>query len=60
MRILVFSYNVDNYCPCIWTVHVIHSCIMITVMHHEPRHELYNTGYTIIIELNRTVYKVHT
>jgi len=22
-------------------------------MHHEPRHELYYTGYTIIMELNR-------
>ena len=37
----------------LWTVHVIQSCIMITVMYHESRHELYYTGNTIIIELNR-------
>jgi len=30
-------------------VYVIQSCIMITVMYHELRHELYYTGNTIII-----------
>jgi len=53
MRILVLPYNVDNYCLCIWTVHVIQSCIMITAMYNELRHELYYTGNTFIIELNR-------
>ena len=33
-----------------------------SAMYHEPRHELYYTGNTIIIELNSTVhvYKWHT
>ena len=50
MKILIFPYRVDYYCPCIWTVHIIQSCIhvMITVMYHEPRHELYYTDKTII------------
>ena len=43
----------DNYCPCIWTVHVIQSCILITVKHNESMHELYYTKYSIRIEFNR-------
>jgi len=48
MRILILPYNVDY--PCLWTVHVIQSCITITVMYHEPRQELYYTGNTITRE----------
>jgi len=53
MRILILPYNVDYYCPCIWTVQ---SCYTImynnnTGIYHEPRHELYNTGTTVIVEL---------
>jgi len=31
LRILILPYKVDYNCPCIWRVHVIQSCIMITV-----------------------------
>ena len=54
MRILILPYSVDFYCPCIWTVHVIQSCILITVMYHEPRHELYYTGNTIIMHVKES------
>ena len=52
---LVLPYNRDYNCPCIWTVNVMQSCTLYNdnnVVYHEPRHELYNTGNTIIIELN--------
>ena len=48
MRVLILPYNVDDYCPCIWTAFVIQSYIIITGMYHEPRHELYYTGNTSI------------
>ena len=47
----VLPYNVDYYCPYIWTVHVIQSCYDNTGMYHEPRHEIDYTGNTVIIEL---------
>ena len=31
MRILILPYTVDYDCPCIWTVYVIQSCILIAV-----------------------------
>jgi len=52
---LVLPFNRDYNCPCIWTVNVMQSCTLYNdnnVVYHEPRHELYNTGNTIIIELN--------
>ena len=56
MRLLihVLPYNVDYYCPCIWTVHVIRTIMYNnnTDMYHEPRHDLDYTGNTVIVELN--------
>ena len=62
------NYNENTYtsiqCGLLLSMYMDSTCYTImnmyndnSGMHHEPRHELYYTGNTVIVELNGINYK---